>query len=150
MYGLTFLTDIDKFEKPSSRVAEFGDTAVIIYNPYEFMHRFEESLFNQYGDNVNIRLDEVHYYPPNYYGDLDEFCKSDKYSWQNELRIRVALLDEHKSMVDNEGRTRKALVQNIDSIIINIGDIRDISIQIPVQDLISLKLPSIIEPPKRM
>lgn len=147
MYGLTFFTDKNEFERPDSRIKAFGDSAVIIYNPFEFANRVEKGLFKLYGDNINFKVDEVHYYPYNYYGDLDEFCKEEGYAWQNEMRMRVALLDESDYILDAEGRKRKALIQDTNSIIVNVGDIRDISIQIPVQDLINLNLPSIIQPP---
>ena len=148
MYGLTYLIPEQRYEKPDERLREFGDTAVIFLNPNEFLNRVLRGLGRQYGDNVNFRLDEIHYYPPDYYGPLDEFCKSASYAWQNEMRIRVALLNPENFIVDAEGRKRKQIIQNTDSIIVNIGDIRDISIQIPVEDLIALKLPEVICPQK--
>ena len=39
-------------------------------------------------------------------------------------------------------------MQNRDSITVNIGDIRDISVQIPIEDLIQLKLPEQIQNPQ--
>ena len=148
MYGLTYLIPEQRYEKPDERLREFGDTAVIFLNPNEFLNRVLRGLGRQYGDNVNFRLDEIHYYPSDYYGPLDEFCKSASYAWQNEMRIRVALLNPENFIVDAEGRKRKQIIQNTDSIIVNIGDIRDISIQIPVEDLIALKLPEVICPQK--
>ena len=148
MYGLTYLIPEQRYEKPDERLREFGDTAVIFLNPNEFLNRVLRGLGRQYGDNVNFRLDVIHYYPSDYYGPLDEFCKSASYAWQNEMRIRVALLNPENFIVDAEGRKRKQIIQNTDSIIVNIGDIRDISIQIPVEDLIALKLPEVICPQK--
>lgn len=148
MYGLTYLIDEQKYEKPDSRLKEFGDTAVIILDPNEFMRRLVRGLSQQFGDNINLRLDEVHYYPPDYYGDLDEFCKLSSYAWQNEMRIRVALLDEKNTIVGADGLIRKQLIQNTDPITIEIGDISDITVQISVQDLIDLNLPDIIIDPK--
>ena len=147
MYGLTYLIPDQAYEKPDERLREFGDTAVIILNPNEFLNRVIRGLARQYGDNVNFRLDEIHYYPSDYYGPLDEFCKSASFAWQNEMRIRVALLNPNNFIIDAEGRKRKHLIQNMDSMIVDIGDIRDISVQIPVDDLISLKLPEQIQNP---
>lgn len=147
MYGLTYLIDEHRYEPPDSRIKEFGDTTVILLNPNEFMNRLVKGLVRQFGDNINLRLDEVHYYPPSYYGDLDEFCKSLSYAWQNELRIRVALLDESNTIMGEDGLLRKALVQTIDPITVDIGDIRDISVQISTQELIELKLPAEIRNP---
>lgn len=147
MYGLTYLIDERRFEQPDERLREFGDSAVIIYDPNEFLNRVLHALYNKYGDNCNFKLDEVHYYPPDYYGELDEFCKHVSYAWQNEMRMRVALLDENETITDADGRVRKHLIQDISPITLDIGSIRDISVQISVDDLISLRLPDIIKPP---
>ena len=117
-------------------------------NPNEFLNRILQGLNRQYEDNFNFRLDEIHYYPPDYYGPLDEFCKSASFSWQSEMRMRVALLNPESYIIDEQGRKRKELMQNRDSITVNIGDIRDISVQIPIEDLIQLKLPEQIQNPQ--
>ena len=147
MYGLTYLLDEAKYEKPDERLEEFGDTAVVILYPDEFLKRVIKALHEKYGDNVSFRLDEVHYYPDDYYGFLDEFCKRASFAWQNEMRMRIALLDENNVIVGEDGLPRKRLVQDINPINLEIGDIRDISIQIPVHDLIMLNLPEIIANP---
>lgn len=138
MYGLTYMIPEKRYQKPDERIREFGDTAVIILNPNEFLKRVLQALSRQYEDNFDFRLDEIHYYPPDYYGPLDEFCKSVSFAWQNEMRMRVALLNPES----------KKLIQNTDNITVNIGDIRDISVQIPVEDLIQLKLPDPIQNPQ--
>ena len=92
-------------------------------------------------------MDEIHYYPPDYYGPLNEFWKRASFAWQNEMRMRVALLNPESYIIDEQGRKRKELMQNRDSITVNIGDIRDISVQIPIEDLIQLKLPEQIQNP---
>lgn len=61
LYELTYLVPNAKFEQPDERLKEFGNTAVIIYNPNEFLNRVLQGLNKQYGDNINFRLDEVHY-----------------------------------------------------------------------------------------
>ena len=118
MYGLTYMIPEKRYQKPDERIREFGDTAVIILNPNEFLKRVLQA--------------------PDYYGPLDEFCKSVSFAWQNEMRMRVALLNPES----------KKLIQNTDNITVNIGDIRDISVQIPVEDLIQLKLPDPIQNPQ--
>lgn len=148
MYGLTYLLDKNAYQRPDEQIREFGNTAVIFLNPNEFLRRLMNGLKQQYGENINFRLDEIHYYPDNYYGPLDEFCKHESYGWQNEIRIRVALSYPDNYIFDKEGRKRKYLIQNRDPITVNIGDIRDISVQIPVDDLIHLKLPEEIQNPE--
>lgn len=147
MYGLTYLIDQHHYETPDSRLIDFGNTAVIFLDPNEFLHRLIQGLAKQFGDNINFRLDEVRYYPPDYYGDLDEFCKPLSYAWQHEFRIRVALLDGSNTITGEDGQVRKTLIQDTNPIIVDIGDIRDISVQIPTQDLIDLNLPEVIRDP---
>lgn len=147
MYGLTYLPEKSVYEKPDERLKEFGDTAVIILQPNEFLNRVLRAIYNQYGDNVNFRIDDVHYYPNDYYGSLDEFCKRLSYAWQNEIRMRIALLDKGNVIFDENGLPRKRLIQNTKSIVLEIGDIRDISQQISTKDLIALNLPHTIANP---
>lgn len=144
MYGLTYLPHKKAFEKPDERLKEFGDTAVIFYNPDEFLQRIMEGMRKQFKDDFSFKLDEIKYYPPNYYGPLDEFCKSASYAWQNEIRIRVALLDGKKTKFCQDRKLRKQLIQSTEPIIVDIGNIENISVQIPTQDLINLNLPDFI------
>lgn len=73
----------------------------------------------------------------------------EKYSQgSNITNINQVLLSQISIIIPPfEGRKRKQLIQNTDSIILNIGDIRDISVQIPIEDLIQLKLPEQIQNP---
>lgn len=142
MYALTYLPEQRCFEKPDDRLQEFGDTALIITNPNEFLQRVLNGLLKKYGDNTNFKLDEVKYYPANYYGYLDEFCKADSYAWQNEIRMRVYLLDENNTKLDEDSNnTMKALLKNKENIIVPIGSIRDICIEIPVEKLVDMDFP---------
>lgn len=145
MYGLTYLLDKKEYQRPDPRLKEFGDTAVILYQPNAFLARVLNGLKYKYGEYFNFKLDQIYYYPSNYYGELNEFCKHEMYAWQNEWRIRVALLNPKTSMIDETGRTMIQLIKSVDSVNLDIGDIRDISIQIPIDDLINLKLPEIIQ-----
>ena len=141
------MPDKAEYEKPDERLREFGDTAVIILHPNEFLRRVLDALQLQYRDNINFRIDEVHYYPDDYYGNLDEFCKRASFSWQNELRIRIALLDGNQVLIGEDGPLRKMLIRDREPITLEIGDIRDITVQIPVDDLIALRLPEAIAVP---
>lgn len=54
MYGLTYLIHDQAYEKPDERLREFGDTAVIIINPNEFLNRVIRGLGRQYGDCESV------------------------------------------------------------------------------------------------
>jgi len=149
MYCLTYNIIDNEYEPPDSRLSEFGDTAVIIYNPDEFLDRILLKLSECFGDNVNFKIDEVEYFDiSGHYGDFySAFWKTNFYRWQKELRIAIGLLDGSTSMTDSSGRVVKPLIQDLSPLILNIGDIRDISISISTTDLIDLKLPPIIDTP---
>ncbi len=141
MYGLTYLDDQKRFEKPDERLAEFGDTAVVIFDPAEFARRVMGALRRDYGDGFAFRASAVAYYPPDYYGPLNEFCKADEYAWQNELRFCVALADGEERRVDELGRTLFPLQASVEPLLLNVGDLTDITVAVPVERLLTLDLP---------
>lgn len=147
MYGLTYLLNEGRYDSPDGRIKEFGDTAVIILQPNEFLRRLLLGLLMRFGEDFDLRLDEVHYYPPDYFGDLDEFCKPRSFAWQNEMRIRVALFDGNRTFTSGDGQIHKTLIRSTAPLTVEIGDLSDITVQIPVQDLIDLKLPESIRAP---
>ena len=141
MYGLTYLDDQKRFEKPDERLAEFGDTAVVIFDPAEFARRVMGALRRDYGDGFAFRASAVAYYPPDYYGPLNEFCKADEYAWQNELRFCVALADGEERRVDELGWTLFPLHASVEPLLLNVGDLTDITVAVPVERLLTLDLP---------
>jgi hypothetical protein len=93
---------------------DFGKSALIIHNPKEFFKRIKREL--------NKRNKEFNFSPVNYYdtktyeGELSPFYKSNKYSYQNEIRL----------WIPNEIEKPYEFF---------IGDISDISYKAPVEDL---------------
>lgn len=78
------------FEAPSTRLMEFGDTAVIIFNPRQFLYRVFMKALSNYGNSFwmgarhvsyDVDFTETRFY--------DEFSKSPSYSWQNEFRLAI-------------------------------------------------------------
>ena len=148
MYCLTHNLNTKEFENPDKRLREFGDTAVIISNPNEFLRRIIQALVDKFGDSVIFDMKEVYYYDLlKDFGDFNIFCKAKQYEWQNELRIAIGLLDPSESIIDHDGQVRKLLVQDLTPLTLEFGSIRDIAVSIPVEDLIDLRLPVEIEVP---
>lgn len=142
MYCLTYNLDRREFEKPDKRLQEFGDTAILIHNPSAFLNRILKSLLNRFGDNINFDFREVYYYDLSKdFGSFDMFCKTESYRWQNEIRMSVGLLDENQTKRDEKGHIYKALMQNIDPLILEIGSIRDIAMEISIRDFLALDFP---------
>ncbi len=91
-----------------------GKTALLIFQIEEFINRISNSL-NALGKEYIIS--PVYYYDPNTYeGGLNPFYKSNKYKYQNEVRLWIQNTEEKPFEF-------------------YIGDISDISHKIPVSDL---------------
>ncbi len=154
MFCFEFSEEQSAFIAPADELRQFGDTAIIIFDPKQFIYRICYSLFQQFNENYWIGAKRVKYdvelSKPDEY---DEFSKRPSYSWQNEFRFALDLSEgtvdraTWESMTDfarimfmnqggrvNMGAERKPLI-------LNIGDIRDISVKIPTTELIGLKLP---------
>lgn len=130
MYLLEY-SSVDKcFLKPDPRLQGFGDSAVIILDENTFLQRLLRKMTQLYASQFGYASSRIFYYPQGYYGPLNEFCKRESYKWQNEFRLCIKIYDK-----------RNMLVQDINPITVDIGSIRDIAVQIPVEDLIALKLP---------
>lgn len=77
----------DSKTRYDKRMLDFGEHAIIIHNPKEFINRI-----NQYCNKNNIinRCSRVSYYPEKSLDcELSPFMKREKYSYQNEARIYI-------------------------------------------------------------
>lgn len=150
LYNLYYNEKSGTFEDPDKQLTSFGDTAVIITDMDAFIERFLIALFAK-EDKRNTRFfpvaNIVEYYVPET-ADIKTplFHKTNSYAWQNELRIAIGELDIHNNFLMPHDQ-RYPLIQSTEPILLNIGSIEDITLQITVQDFISLNLPS--ELPKR-
>ena len=150
LYNLYYNEKSGTFEDPDKQLASFGDTAVIITDMDVFIKRFLIALFAK-EDKSNTHFipvaNIVEYYAPET-SDIKTplFHKTNSYAWQNELRIAIAELDIHNKFLMSPDQ-RYPLIQSTDPILLNIGSIEDITLQIPIQDFISLDLPA--ELPKK-
>lgn len=66
------------------RAHEFGDTALILTRPQEFLDRIGAAMRDQ---NARGHGDLVEYVPDNYAGEIGPFRKLQKFSWQSEWRL---------------------------------------------------------------
>jgi len=140
--------DIQKsqFIVPDERISEFGDTAVIVYRPQAFLYRVCQEMLGRFGNDFwtsFMRVDyDVDFSTERPY---DEFSKAPSYSWQKEFRIALDLAqgkfdpDTISNITDFARLTFPGKIEEdtnpdslADSITLNIGDTRDISISVPV------------------
>jgi hypothetical protein len=157
LYALEYDAIQKCFISPDKRLLEFGDTSVIVLDSNEFLKRIFSGLLNKFGNSFWISFKRVKYNV-----DLsklliyDEFHKRDSYSWQNEFRIALDLSEGKLSEATRNNMTdyckhtymRNGGTEDIDirpesvaeSIVIKIGDIRDICALIPTSELINCEL----------
>lgn len=96
-----------KFKKLDPRFGQFGDAAILIENPNQFLNRMELALSSL---GLEYLLSPVTYYNPNrFVGPLGPFMKKNLHSYQHEVRIWV------KSDVDKP-------------IKLHVGSLRDIAV----------------------
>lgn len=168
LYALEFDEEKGHFIKPDNKILEFGDTAVIIHNTGEFLRRICYTMLECFGNDFWTSFQRVEY-------DVDfsvdkpynEFCKARSYAYQNEFRIVLDLAkgnfnpEQLKGVTDFSRLTFPGKIEIdtnpdslSDSLTLNIGNIRDISISVPAFDLLNdgfqfptdLTAPQVISP----
>lgn len=134
-----------KWERANEKVAQFGDTAVVIANLDQFVDRIISALIKKYGhDHCLLLADKVSYY---YLGTTKYltpmYSKEASYSWQNEFRIifceTIPNRENKFARPDKDGVFRpdaQTTILSLDDVHLDIGDIRDIAYTIPVAYLI--------------
>lgn len=94
LYSLYWNEGDKMFDAPSTRLLEFGDTAVIIFNPRQFLYRVFMKALSIYGKSFWMGASHVSYdvnfTDRRFY---DDFSKSPSYSWQNEFRLAIDVND---------------------------------------------------------
>lgn len=150
LYALEYDENRCQFIKPDPRISDFGDTAVIIHNPQQFLYRICNAMIQRFGNDFwtsFMRVDyNVEFSSSQPY---DEFCKSLSYSWQKEFRIALDLAqgkfdpDTLKDVTDFARLTFPGKIVEdtnpdsiADSITLNIGNIRDICTSIPISEFV--------------
>ena len=138
-YSLLYDASNDWFIAPDPRLAEFGDTAFVIIDMDEFMRRMLRALLDKYGEHSIFLADTVNYFNQSVTRKLQPlFEKDESYSWQNEYRIAFSRLADPNDPYVIENHLEGKMLLDLDPVILQIGDIRDIVTAYPVEKLIDL------------
>ena len=114
---------------------EFGDTAVIIKDMNEFLLRLMKGI-EKIGKKVCLLMEKVEYYSFDETKILNPlFNKKQDHEYQNELRIAIGRLDLNKPTSDD----KYELCTSTEPLKVEIGDISDITIVLPIDDFCALK-----------
>lgn len=143
--ALRYHPESKKWEHANKRVAQFGDTAVVITDLEQFVDRIALALTKQYGcDHCLLLADKVNYYCLGSTQNLTPmYSKGASYSWQNEFRMifceTIPNRENKFARSDKDGIFRpnaQSTILSLDDVHLDIGDIRDIAYAIPVGYLI--------------
>ena len=131
---IDYLPKFNHFVRPSEKMKEFGDTAVIIKDMNEFLRRFMVGIEKCY-PHVCLLMDKVEYYSQEETRLLNPlFNKPNSYRNQNELRIAIGRLDLSRPT----GKGKYELCQSTEPIKFEIGDISDITQMLSIDDFCTL------------
>ena len=145
LYCLDYIPETDFFEKPDPRMAEFGDTAVIIRDYNEFIERFGKTLFAKY-PYVTSMIDRVSFFYPNEDKKTNPlFDKAASYSYQKELRMAFCEIEHNPFARGTGAEHAMSIVMNREPVTLQIGDIRDIAVAMPINDFLELRFPADIK-----
>lgn len=164
LYALEFDEKTGCFIKPDNRILAFGDTAVIIHNTREFLRRICYAMLERFGNDFWTSFQRIEY-DVNFSVEqpYNEFCKASSYSYQNEFRIALDLAkgrfspEQLKDVTDFARLTFPGKIEEdtnsdslSDSLILNIGNIRDISTSVPTSNLLDgyFEFPIGLMPPR--
>ena len=121
-----------RFKMPDPRMANFGDTAVLIIDFCEFMDRYGRALFAKYGRLISM-VDQVQPFDFSKTCWLNPlFCKHKSQAYQNELRLAFGSLEKNPFAIGPDAEEANSMVMNYDPVTLQLGDIRDITVEMPI------------------
>ena len=138
---MDYVPETNFFVTPDPRIAEFGDTAVIIRDFNEFLERYAKALFKMYPHVISL-LDRVSFYSANENRETNPlFEKEASFEYQKELRMAFGILEPNPfARLPKDGEAWR-MVMDTNSVKLQLGSIRDIAIALPIEDFLTLKFP---------
>lgn len=134
LYRYELNEETQAFIRPDARMSQFGDTAVLIIDFCVFIERFEKAWHKAYEKATRMigivepfNFDETRYLNP-------LFCKHESQAYQNELRIVLGELTKAEGDSTTENQDKYALLYNLDPVKLKIGDLSDITVELPIED----------------
>ena len=129
MYRLPYSYETHTFERMNERMAELGDSAVIILRPDLFCARVFNWVVNKYINKYAPSVRDIMYRSfSKDYGEWGVFVKDKPYSWQNEVRIAARLNPRLKKVWEQK--------EDLGEWHPELGDLSDIVRIVPTQELI--------------
>ena len=133
--------ETQRFRKPDSRMASFGDTAILIIDFCEFMERYAKALFAKYGSLITM-VDQVQPFDFSHTRWLNPlYCKHESQAYQNELRLAFGALEANPFTIGFDANEANSMVLNYDPVILQLGNLSDITVEMPIGEFMAGYLP---------
>lgn len=130
-----------RFITPDPRMASFGDTAVLIIDFCEFMERYARALFAKYGRLITM-VDQVKPFDFSQTHMINPlFCKHESQAYQKELRLAFGSLEVNPFAIGPDAYETNSMVMNYDPVTLQLGDLSDITVQMPIWHFMAGFLP---------
>ena len=142
--ALFFDSEKRELIKLNDKMSQFADNknglAIVIYNVEEFLNRIIRTLSNSLGSPYWIAYGLVNYdFDEHSNFEADEFTKERSFSYQQEFRIAINILENNFRVRKNINTLKYNSKEG--TLSLNIGSIRDIAFVLPVEDYINLNFP---------
>ena len=139
LYRYEFDDDKKQFILPDPRMKQFGDTAVLITDFCEFIERYGKAMFAAYDKVISMigTVESFSFNKTQYINPI--FCKHESQAYQNELRMVFGELQ--KNVFARGTDEANALIHSYEPVKFQIGDISDITVEIPIDDFMRGYLP---------
>lgn len=130
-----------EFVTPDPRMAQFGDTAVLITDFCEFIERYGKALFSAYEKVISMIsiVEPFSFRETRYLNPL--FCKHESQAYQKELRMAFGEVKKNIFAMGPDAENAHELVRNLEPVKLHLGDLSDITVEMPIEDFMSGYLP---------
>ena len=131
-----------RFKTPDPRMAQFGDTAVLITDFCEFIERFGKAMFSAYEKVISMIgvVESFSFRETRYLNPL--FCKHESQAYQKELRMAFGEVKKNIFARGPGAEDAHELIRNLEPVKLQLGDLSDITVEIPIEDFMSGCLPN--------
>lgn len=141
LYCYEYDPKTDSLIKPDPRMAQFGNTAVIITDFCEFIDRFARAIDRLY-PHYSVLADQVQFFDLDTTKDLNPmFSKHISQAYQKELRMAVCEIEHDEFAIGPGAEDAYRIIEDLNPLKLEIGPIQDICITMPINQFIDGWLP---------
>lgn len=131
-----------EFVAPDPRMAQFGNTAVLITDFCEFIERYGKAMFAAYDKVISMIgiVEPFNFRETRYLNPL--FCKHESQAYQKELRMAFGELKKDFFAIGPGAEDALELIRSLEPVKLQLGDLSDITVEMPIEDFMRGFLPT--------